>query len=106
MHGWSEEMSHYAHTLFDRIRQQMKYVDVASIAQLAEHALRKCVVLGSIPSGGFRAAAMVKNRLGKLGGNLPGCLLWGRRMQQVYKTLIKGDHLPQHWGRSRHAKST
>ena len=45
LHGWSEEMSRSAHSSFEIEMQQMNYVDVASIAQLAEHALRKRMVL-------------------------------------------------------------
>ena len=99
-------MSRSAHTSFEIKMQQMNYVDVASIAQLAEHALRKRMVLVSIPSGGFRAAAMVKNKHRKLAGNLPDCLLCSKRTKQVYRTSSKGSHLPQHWDRSKHAKST
>ena len=38
-------------------------IHTASIAQLAEHALRKRMVLGSIPSGGFLCEAYEGGRL-------------------------------------------
>ena len=40
----------------------MNVIDAASIAQLAEHALRKRMVAGSIPTGGLSRSRQTRNR--------------------------------------------
>ena len=56
---------------------------VASLAQLAEHALRKRTVVGSIPTGGFHIG--VQANLFKMIVGWPPALLFFQRVARMVK---------------------